>query len=99
MTDVEIGARALIKILHPDAPEMRWGFYADPVRRVLEAVTADGRAKIVRREPTREMIYAAGSAFAAHGGAVGALCAAYDAAPAFSDQDKAVPVKIPERPS
>jgi hypothetical protein len=106
MTDVEIVARALCEQLNwnPDhklrgSGKLVWTTKISSAAFLLRALTANGRAKIVRREPTPEMKDAAGSAFAAHGGAWGALCAAYDAAPAFSDQDKVVPVKTPERSS
>jgi drug/metabolite transporter superfamily protein YnfA len=97
MTDVELLEKTLCELYGQGWRPV--SAFTGAARVILNILTANGRAKIVRREPTLEMKDAAGRAFAAHGGAWGALCAAYDAAPEFSDQDEAVPVKTPERSS
>jgi hypothetical protein len=93
MNDIEIGARALLKVLYPRAMESRWELCAEPMRMALEAITANGRAKIVRREMTPEMRVAIREKWP-HGFASGPGAAfeerigiVYDVAPAF-DGDK-----------
>jgi hypothetical protein len=119
MNDVEIVARELCDQLNWD-PDHKlsgtrnplWTVKVGDAKFLLRALTANGRAKIVRREPTVEMIEAnakatislerpqrleTGEVMPEGMGVV--WRAMYEAAPAFSDQDEAVPVKTPERSS
>jgi hypothetical protein len=84
MTDVEIVARWFFEE----------GVDIEKATDLLRALTANGRAKIVRREPTKAMTTSFDYVYA-----VDSWRSMYDAAPAFSDQDETVPVKTPERSS
>jgi hypothetical protein len=69
--------------------DLRWRGFSDEATRMLEAITRDGRAKIVRREATEKMVNAGWSKLNScfEDSAINCWRAMFGAAPPYNGQE------------